>query len=201
MVNSTSCTSPKCVRARQHVATRPRSPGMACASSFSVCGVRRPETTSSPCASNRTSITGSAAPVEGSRENATPEPDVSPRLPNTMACTVTAVPCRCRASAACDKYRPARSSRIDRRRATPPTSAAWRRRGLSDEPAIALRGRAASRSDRSLSRSRSSRRPSSDDRGHAWRRTALDRDRGRSRPSLRESAAGNPRQIPDFPSS
>ena len=34
------------------------------------------------------------APLEGSRENATPAPDASPPLPNTMAWTVTAVPLR-----------------------------------------------------------------------------------------------------------
>jgi hypothetical protein len=37
---------------------------------------------------------GCADPVEGSRENATPAPDDRPRFPNTIACTVTAVPCR-----------------------------------------------------------------------------------------------------------
>ena len=35
------------------------------------------------------------APVEGSRENATPAPDDGLPLPNTIACTVTAVPWRC----------------------------------------------------------------------------------------------------------
>ena len=32
------------------------------------------------------------SPVAGSRVNATPVPDVSPMLPNTIACTFTAVP-------------------------------------------------------------------------------------------------------------
>ncbi len=34
------------------------------------------------------------SPVAGSRVKATPEPDVAPMLPNTMACTVAAVPSR-----------------------------------------------------------------------------------------------------------
>ena len=55
-------------------------------------GVRAPETTSSPCALGRKSPEGSGAPVTSSRENATPEPLVSPLLPNTMRCTLTAVP-------------------------------------------------------------------------------------------------------------
>src|SRR5665213_3337547 len=55
-------------------------------------GVRTPETTSSPCALGRKSPLGSGAPVTSSRENATPEPEVSPLLPNTICCTLTAVP-------------------------------------------------------------------------------------------------------------
>ena len=35
---------------------------------------------------------GSGAPVTSSRENATPEPEVSPLLPNTICWTLTAVP-------------------------------------------------------------------------------------------------------------
>jgi len=56
-------------KSRQHVA------GITWSMAASVRGVRRPETTSSPCASNRKSITGPALPVDGSRENATPEPE------------------------------------------------------------------------------------------------------------------------------
>ena len=51
-----------------------------------------PATTSSPCALMRNSPYSASAPVEGSRVKATPVADVSPMLPNTMACTVTAVP-------------------------------------------------------------------------------------------------------------
>ena len=52
----------------------------------------RPETTSSPCAFWRKSPEGSGAPVVSSRLKATPEPDASPLLPNTICCTLTAVP-------------------------------------------------------------------------------------------------------------
>ncbi len=55
-------------------------------------GVRAPETTSSPWALGRKSPLGSGAPVTSSRENATPDPDVSPLLPNTICWTLTAVP-------------------------------------------------------------------------------------------------------------
>ena len=55
-------------------------------------GVRTPETTSSPWALTRKSPEGSGAPVTSSREKATPEHDSSPRLPNTICCTFTAVP-------------------------------------------------------------------------------------------------------------
>ncbi len=55
-------------------------------------GVRTPETTSSPWALGRKSPDGSGAPVTSSRLNATPEPDVSPLLPNTICWTLTAVP-------------------------------------------------------------------------------------------------------------
>jgi hypothetical protein len=54
--------------------------------------LRTPDTTSSPCALIRKSPDGSGAPVTSSRENATPEPLVSPLLPNTICCTFTAVP-------------------------------------------------------------------------------------------------------------
>ncbi len=54
--------------------------------------LRVPATTSSPCELARKSPEGSGAPVVSLREKATPEPDVSPRLPNAIACTFTAVP-------------------------------------------------------------------------------------------------------------
>ena len=55
-------------------------------------GVRTPDTTSSPWAFTRKSPEGSGAPVISSRENATPEHELSPLLPNTICCTLTAVP-------------------------------------------------------------------------------------------------------------
>ncbi len=51
-----------------------------------------PATTSSPCALVRNSPYSSLAPVEGLREKQTPVAEVSPRLPNTICCTLTAVP-------------------------------------------------------------------------------------------------------------
>ena len=54
--------------------------------------LRTPLTTSSPWALIRKSPDGSGAPVISSREKATPEPEVSPLLPNTICCTLTAVP-------------------------------------------------------------------------------------------------------------
>ena len=54
--------------------------------------MRTPETTSSPCALTRKSPDGSGAPVTSSRENATPEHDVSPLLPKTICWTLQAVP-------------------------------------------------------------------------------------------------------------
>ena len=56
------------------------------------CGVRTPETTSSPCAFIRYSPKNTCSPVAGLRVKPTPVPEFSPRLPNTMACTLTAVP-------------------------------------------------------------------------------------------------------------
>ena len=55
-------------------------------------GVRMPATTSSPCALRRYSPKSSRAPVFGSRVNATPVPESSPMLPNTIETTLTAVP-------------------------------------------------------------------------------------------------------------
>ena len=55
-------------------------------------GVRTPDTTSSPWAFGRKSPDGVGSPVISSRENATPEHERSPRLPNTICCTLTAVP-------------------------------------------------------------------------------------------------------------
>src|SRR5260370_7099284 len=51
-----------------------------------------PATTSSPCAFARKSPYGRASPVAGSRVNATPVPESSPLLPNTIVWTFTAVP-------------------------------------------------------------------------------------------------------------
>ena len=62
------------------------------AASLISCGVRMPATTSSPCALMRNSPYSFLSPVEGLRVKATPVADVSPMLPNTMACTLTAVP-------------------------------------------------------------------------------------------------------------
>ena len=56
------------------------------------CGVRIPATTSSPCAFTRNSPKSLFSPVAGLRVNATPVPDYSPELPNTIDCTLTAVP-------------------------------------------------------------------------------------------------------------
>ena len=55
-------------------------------------GVRTPETTSSPCAFIRYSPKNMRSPVAGLRVKPTPVPEFSPRLPKTMACTLTAVP-------------------------------------------------------------------------------------------------------------
>ena len=66
--------------------------GMRDSSAASGSGVRMPATTSSPWAFTRNSPKKRRSPLEGSRLNATPVPEVSPRLPNTMAITVTAVP-------------------------------------------------------------------------------------------------------------
>ena len=55
-------------------------------------GVRIPATTSSPWALMRYSPNSAFSPVAGSRVKATPVPDFSFRLPNTMGCTLTAVP-------------------------------------------------------------------------------------------------------------
>ena len=54
--------------------------------------LRTPETTSSPWALMRKSPDGSGAPVTSSRLKATPVPDSSPVLPNTICWTLTAVP-------------------------------------------------------------------------------------------------------------
>ena len=62
------------------------------AASLISCGVRMPATTSSPCALMRNSPYSFFSPVDGLRVKATPVAEVSPILPNTMACTLTAVP-------------------------------------------------------------------------------------------------------------
>ena len=55
-------------------------------------GVRTPATTSSPWAFTRNSPMSFFSPVAGSRVKATPVPELSFRLPNTMGITLTAVP-------------------------------------------------------------------------------------------------------------
>ncbi len=54
--------------------------------------LRTPETTSSPWALTRKSPDGSLSPVTSSRLKATPVAQSSPLLPNTICCTLTAVP-------------------------------------------------------------------------------------------------------------
>ena len=54
--------------------------------------LRMPATTSSPWALTRKSPYSPLVPVAGSRVKPTPVPELSSRLPNTMACTLTAVP-------------------------------------------------------------------------------------------------------------
>ncbi len=67
--------------------------GSSSRSSASGRGVRMPATTSSPWAFIRKSPKGSpASPVTLLRVNATPVPDREPVLPNTICCTLTAVP-------------------------------------------------------------------------------------------------------------
>ena len=95
IVNSTSWTSPNSFSSRASVSRNcAATAGAERMIASSVSGLRLPDTTSSPCDPNRTSMTGCAVPVEGSLENATPEPEESPRFPNTIASIVTAVPCR-----------------------------------------------------------------------------------------------------------
>ena len=57
-----------------------------------VWGVRTPATTSSPWAFMRNSPKRCFSPVAGSRVKATPVPELSPVLPKTIICTLTAVP-------------------------------------------------------------------------------------------------------------
>ena len=55
-------------------------------------GVLIPATTSSPCAFIKYSPYIPFSPVDGFLEKATPVPEVSPLLPNTISWTLTAVP-------------------------------------------------------------------------------------------------------------
>ena len=55
-------------------------------------GVLVPATTSSPCALIKYSPKISFFPVDGFRVNATPVAQLVPIFPNTIACTLTAVP-------------------------------------------------------------------------------------------------------------
>ncbi len=70
----------------------PCASGMTSASSLRSRGVLTPETTSSPWALIRKSPEGAGAPVTSSRLKATPVAEVSPLLPKTICCTLTAVP-------------------------------------------------------------------------------------------------------------
>jgi hypothetical protein len=92
-VNSTSTASPV---SRSSTATARASSaataGSAVASAPIGCGVRSPDTSSSPWARATHSPVSPGVPVPGSRLNATPVPDRSSRLPNTIAWTTTAVP-------------------------------------------------------------------------------------------------------------
>ena len=65
---------------------------MTSASWSMVWGVRTPATTSSPWAFIRNSPKSFFSPVAGLRVKATPVPEVSPVLPKTIICTLTAVP-------------------------------------------------------------------------------------------------------------
>ena len=66
--------------------------GISWANSAMAFGVRTPATTSSPWALTRYSPYSVFSPLAGSRVNATPVALSVPRLPNTMAWTLTAVP-------------------------------------------------------------------------------------------------------------
>ena len=72
------------------------------AASVISCGVRMPATTSSPWALIRFAVK-LFSPVDGLRVKATPVAEVSPILPKTMACTLTAVPSFRECCAAGDK--------------------------------------------------------------------------------------------------
>ena len=66
--------------------------GMTSASSEMSSVERLPDTTSSPWALSRKSPDRPGSPVAKLRLKATPDPDVSPLLPNTICWTLTAVP-------------------------------------------------------------------------------------------------------------
>ena len=63
--------------------------------SYTHLDVYKRQTTSSPCAFIRNSPYSFFSPVAGLRVNATPVPEVSPMLPNTIDWTLTAVPQEC----------------------------------------------------------------------------------------------------------
>ena len=75
------------------IGIRPKGSAQRCEPTFVICcGVRIPATTSSPCALIRYSPLNKSSPVPASRLKQTPVAEVSPILPNTIACTLTAVP-------------------------------------------------------------------------------------------------------------
>src|SRR5690606_21551119 len=92
-VNSMSCTSQNTASStRAAESSSSCTSGSEAAGPGSPSGSHRPETTSSPWPPGSHSPYGSAALVTGFRLNNTPVPDSSPRLPTTIAWTVTAVP-------------------------------------------------------------------------------------------------------------
>ena len=103
MVNSRSCMSRKwrssfsqtsCELAVGLRGSRRPSPRLCRPSPTIGFGVRMPATTSSPWALIRYSPKNRRSPVAGLRVKATPVAQSSPRLPKTIACTLTAVPRR-----------------------------------------------------------------------------------------------------------
>ena len=93
IVNSKSCTSRKCFSSTLQMRSNSLCAlGSTFLSLATGSGVRTPATTSSPWAFIMNSPQKTFSPVAGSRVKATPEPELSPELPNTIDCTLTAVP-------------------------------------------------------------------------------------------------------------
>ena len=92
-VNSMSCTSlPRRSSCSAAAISSANTSGCAVRNASIGRGSKVPDTTSSPCAPGSHSPIGSGAPVEGLRLNRTPVPESRSRFPNTIACTMTAVP-------------------------------------------------------------------------------------------------------------